>query len=71
MKRPDLHTLLFVGAGAALGYAYYAFIGCRTGACPITSNPIISTAYGAIVGGVLSGSTRKQPPSPNHEAPPE
>ncbi|MCU0643446.1 MAG: DUF6132 family protein [bacterium] len=39
--------------GAALGYAYYHFVGCRTGTCPITSNPWISTGYGAFFGFVL------------------
>ena len=36
--------------GAALGFAYYKFVGCHTGACPITSNPWISTAYGGVIG---------------------
>lgn len=36
--------------GGALGYSYYRFIGCSSGACPITSNPYISTIYGAILG---------------------
>jgi hypothetical protein len=36
--------------GAIGGYAYYHFIGCVSGACPITSNPWISTAYGALLG---------------------
>jgi ElaB/YqjD/DUF883 family membrane-anchored ribosome-binding protein len=39
--------------GAALGFAYYRFVGCSTGGCPITSNPWISTAYGALIGGLL------------------
>lgn len=39
-----------IGIGAAAGYVYYRFIGCRTGACPITANPWISTLYGALVG---------------------
>lgn len=41
--------------GAVLGYAYYRFIGCSSGACPITGNPIISTLYGALMGVLLSG----------------
>ncbi len=39
-----------VAAGAAAGYGYYRFIGCKTGACPLTSNPWISTLYGALIG---------------------
>jgi phage shock protein E len=56
----DLATgskLLFIGrkiapvfTGAFAGYLYYSFIGCRTGTCAITSNPYISTIYGAGVG---------------------
>ncbi len=41
--------------GAALGFAYYKFVGCATGTCPITSNPFVSTIYGAIMGAMLSG----------------
>lgn len=45
---------LFAAIGAGGGFAYYYFIGCHGGACPISSNPYISTAYGAIVGMVLT-----------------
>ncbi len=41
-------------AGAVLGFLYYKFVGCSTGACPITANPITSTLYGMIVGLALS-----------------
>lgn len=40
-----------VALGAAAGFAYYTFVGCSTGACPITSDPMISTAWGAMIGG--------------------
>ena len=39
---------IVLGAGA--GYGYYKFVGCRSGVCPITSNPWISTIYGAVLG---------------------
>lgn len=50
-----LRTILFIVLGAAAGLAYQRVIGCRTGACPITSNPYISTIYGAAMGFLLSG----------------
>lgn len=43
-------TILAVLAGGAAGFAIYKFIGCRTGACPITANPYISVVYGALMG---------------------
>lgn len=49
-----LRPLLFVTGGALLGFAYYYFIGCQSGTCPITSNPLMSTAYGAFIGVLLS-----------------
>lgn len=40
--------------GAAAGFAYYKIVGCSSGACPITSNPYISTLYGALIGALAS-----------------
>lgn len=47
---------LFLGPaiGGVLGYLYYKVVGCRTGSCPITSNPIRSIAYGALMGFLFS-----------------
>lgn len=41
--------------GGLLGFAYYHFIGCRSGSCPITGNPYISVLWGAILGFLISG----------------
>ncbi len=46
--------------GGVLGYAYYHYIGCKTGTCPITSNPWISTGYGALFALVLVWGTSKK-----------
>ena len=43
-----------IALGALAGFAYYYFIGCASGTCPITSNPYITTIYGATFGAVLS-----------------
>jgi hypothetical protein len=39
--------------GALGGYAYWYFIGCNTGSCPITSIWYHASAYGALMGGLL------------------
>lgn len=52
--KPYLKRGSIILAGAAAGFAYYYFIGCTTGTCPITSSPYISTGYGALVGLLLS-----------------
>ncbi|HUT64498.1 MAG TPA: DUF6132 family protein [Anaerolineae bacterium] len=41
-------------AGALVGFAYYKFIGCSGGRCPITSNPWASVLYGAIMGYMIA-----------------
>lgn len=41
---------LFVLGGGVAGFAYYYFIGCASGSCPISSNPYISTVYGGLIG---------------------
>ena len=39
--------------GAAGGYGFYRFVGCKSGSCPITSNPWLSTIYGAVLGALM------------------
>lgn len=47
-------TLLGLLLGSLAGYAYYHFIGCTGGTCPITSKPLNSTLYGALMGTLLA-----------------
>ena len=56
----DKSILFGVSIGAVLGYAYYYFVGCQSGTCPITSNPINSTLYGALMGGILGSSSKQK-----------
>ncbi len=49
-KRTALHMVL----GAAIGYAFYYYVGCATGTCIITGNPYMSTLYGGFMGWLLS-----------------
>ena len=45
----------FTAGGALVGLAYYYFVRCPTGACPLTSNPFITMAYMGFIGWLLSG----------------
>ena len=50
-------TLIITGIGivigALAGYAYYFYVGCASGTCAITSKPLNSTLYGALMGGLV------------------
>ena len=59
MERKTKMTLMvrmLIGGviGAALGFAMYKFVGCRTGACPLTGNPFISMAIYGGIGAMLA-----------------
>jgi hypothetical protein len=49
-----------ITAGALAGYLYYRFVGCTTGSCPITARPLSSTLYGALMGGLLAATFKKE-----------
>ena len=50
-------ALLLTGIGIAIsalaGYSYYFYVGCASGTCAITSKPLNSTLYGALMGGLI------------------
>ena len=39
--------------GAVAGYGYYHFIGCSNGTCLISSKPVNSTVYFAVMGAIF------------------
>jgi len=53
-KKRVVKPILGIMVGALLGYAYYATVGCASGTCPITSNPVVSTFWGAAIGGLVA-----------------
>jgi hypothetical protein len=40
----------FTLVGVAGGFAYYYFVGCKTGGCAITSSPYLSMVWGGLMG---------------------
>jgi len=57
MKRTMiLRIIIGILGGGGLGFAYYKLVGCSTGTCPLTSNPVISAIYGAVLGVLLATS---------------
>ncbi|MCD8183898.1 MAG: DUF6132 family protein [Bacteroides sp.] len=45
--------MLGIIIGAAGGFLYWRFVGCSTGSCPITSSPVNSSLWGAVMGGLV------------------
>ena len=53
-------TIVGVLVGAIGGYFYYHFVGCNSGTCAITSKPLNSTLYGALMGGLFFNILKNQ-----------
>jgi len=54
--------IIFGVVGGAVGGAVYAhYIGCLTGSCPITSNPVTAALFGALLGATLLAPDRRKP----------
>ena len=63
MKKWFNHNKFYlIGAmvGALAGYVYWQQVGCVTGTCPITSKPLNSTLYGALLGALLFSLFKKE-----------
>jgi hypothetical protein len=56
------HKLTIIGAivGAIGGYLYYYYVGCASGSCAITSKPLNSSLYGAVMGALLFNMIEEQ-----------
>ena len=51
--------LMGITLGAVAGFLYWKFVGCSSGTCMITSKPINSTLYGAVMGFLVAGIFKK------------
>lgn len=51
--KKNILVIAGVAAGALAGFLYWNFIGCSSGSCAITSRPVNSSVYGALMGGLL------------------
>ena len=60
-KKAILITGIGIVVGAISGYLYYFYIGCASGNCAITSKPLNSTLYGALMGGLVFNMFVKSP----------
>jgi hypothetical protein len=49
------NMLAIIGAivGGIGGYFYWLKIGCTSGSCPITSSPVLSVIWGAVMGNLI------------------
>jgi hypothetical protein len=52
-RKEILINAIGIVIGAVAGYLYYFYVGCASGTCAITSKPLNSTLYGALMGGLL------------------
>ena len=50
-----MYTVLAVLGGAGAGFLYGRYVGCRSGACPLTRNQWVAALYGGFVGFLASG----------------
>lgn len=60
VKYLNIKTIVSVITGAIVGFGYFYFVGCKSGSCPITGSPYISTLYGAVIGLLFSLSAKKK-----------
>lgn len=53
-----IRVAIGAAVGAGLGWGIYRFIGCRTGACPLTSNPWTAMIMWAVLGALMAAPPR-------------
>lgn len=61
-KWVNKNKLYLIGAlvGAVAGFIYWRQVGCDSGTCMITSKPVNSTLYGAVLGALVLSLFKKE-----------
>ena len=52
--------IIGIALGAIAGFMYWKFVGCASGTCMITSKPLNSSLYGALMGFLVAGMFKKE-----------
>ena len=52
--------LIGIAIGAIAGFLYWKLVGCASGTCMITSKPLNSSLYGALMGFLVMGMFKKE-----------
>lgn len=53
MLKKNILTIIGIIFGLIAGYLYYKYKGCISGTCIITSKPLNSSLYGALMDGLV------------------
>lgn len=53
---PIARVALGAALGAGVGFAMYRFVGCKTGACPLTASPWTAMFVYGLLGAMMAGS---------------
>ncbi len=56
-KRPKKYWVTILAGtviGILVGYAYFYFIGCRSGSCPLRANPYYNMLIGGLLGYIVT-----------------
>ncbi len=55
MKIRTILKYVMIPVGAVGGYLYYAYVGCASGACVMSSDATMMTIYGGVLGYFIGG----------------
>lgn len=51
---PAVRMVIGAVVGGLVGLAMWRFVGCRTGACPLTANPYVAAVVWGVMGALVA-----------------